>query len=59
MRYHGHGRLRQQVEVLRLQFLQQRSLPFADVLSAGCLEEAIREIKVSWNDRLFTALVTL
>src|SRR5262245_53993991 len=59
MRSHGHGRLRQQVELLRLQFLQQRSLPFADVLSAGCLEEAIREIKVSWNDRLFTPLVTL
>jgi IS4 transposase len=59
MRYHGHGRLRQQVELLRQQFLQQRSLPFADVFSAGCLEEAIQEIKLSWNDRIFTPLVTL
>jgi Transposase DDE domain len=59
MRHHSHGRLRQQVDFLRQQFLQQGSLPFAEVLSAECLEEAVREIKVPWKDRIFTPLVTL
>ena len=35
------------------------SLPFTDVLTAGCLAEASGEIKAAWKDRIFTPLVTL
>jgi hypothetical protein len=59
MRYHARGRFRHQVDLLRQQFLQQRSLPFAEVLSASGLEEAVRETKLTWNDRIFTPLITL
>ena len=59
MRGPSHGRLRQQVDALRQEFLQEGCLPFADVLSAGCLDEALREVKAAWNDRIFTPLVTL
>ena len=41
MRGPSHGRLRQQVDTLRRQFLQEGGLPFADVLSPGCLAEAL------------------
>jgi hypothetical protein len=51
---HSHGRLRQQVDSLRRQFLQQEGLPFADVLSAAGLEGALREVPSRWKDRIFT-----
>jgi hypothetical protein len=56
---HSHGRLRQQVDSLRRQFLQQEGLPFADVLSAAGLEGALREVPSRWKDRIFTPLITL
>jgi hypothetical protein len=59
MSNHPQGHLRRQIESLRQQFLQEGGLPFTDVLSAGGLEEALREIKAAWNDRIFTPLVTL
>jgi hypothetical protein len=59
MRHPSNGRLRHQVDTLRRQFLQEGGLPFSDILTAGCLEEALREIKTTWNDRIFTPLVTL
>ena len=59
MRAPSHGRLRHQVDTLRREFLQGGQLPFAEVLSSGCLTEAIAEIKRPWNDRIFTPLVTL
>jgi hypothetical protein len=55
----AHGRLRQQVDTLRREFLQGGELPFADVLSSGCLAEALAEIQRPWKDRIFTPLVTL
>src|ERR1700726_4781897 len=54
-----HGRLRQQVDTLRREFLQEGELPFADVFSSGCLTEALAEIQRPWKDRIFTPLVTL
>src|SRR4051812_7105124 len=59
MRLPSNGHLRHQVETLRRQFLQEGGLPFADVLTADCLHEALREIKASWNERIYTPLVTL
>ena len=59
MRLPSDGRLRHQVDALRRQFLQEGGLPFADVLTADCLHEALREIKATWKDRIYTPLVTL
>src|SRR4051794_2058183 len=59
MRDHAHGRLRRQVDSLRHQFLQEGGPPFADVLSSGGLEEALREVKAAWDDRVYTPLATL
>src|SRR3954468_5880321 len=56
---YAQGRLRHQIDLLRRQFLQAGGLPFADVLSAGGLEEALREVKAAWNDRIYTPLATL
>ena len=59
MRGPSHGRLRQQVNTLRQEFLQGGTLPFAETLSSASLTEAMAEIKAPWNDRIFTPLVTL
>jgi hypothetical protein len=59
MRLLSNGRLRHQVETLRRQFLQEGGLPFADVLTTEGFEEALREIKATWKDRIYTPLVTL
>src|SRR3954469_13005282 len=55
----SHGRLRQQVDTFRREFLQEGELPFADVLSSGCLAEALTEIQRPWKDRIFNPLMTL
>jgi hypothetical protein len=56
---YSQGCLRRQIDFLRQQFLQQGSLPFTEVLSEGGLVDAVREIGATWNDRIFTPLVTL
>ena len=56
---YAQGRLRHQIDLLRHQFVQEGGLPFADVLSAGGLGEALREIEATWNDRIYSPLVTL
>ena len=52
-------RLQRQVEILRQEFLQDGELPFTDVLTEEGLKEALREIKATWLDRIFSPLVTL
>jgi hypothetical protein len=59
MRHPARHRLQRQVESLRHEFLQDGQLPLTDVLTEECLEEAVREIKAPWNDRIFTPRVTL
>jgi hypothetical protein len=59
MRLSSKGCLRRQVDLLRQQFLQEGRLPFTEVLSSQCISQALEEIKASWNDRIFTPLVTL
>jgi hypothetical protein len=59
MRLSSKGRLRRQVDLLRQQFLQEGRLPFTEVLSSQCISQALEEIKASWNDQIFTPLVTL
>lgn len=56
----NHGRLRQQVGVLQQQFLQGgRDLPFADVLTADIVSQALIAAKVVWKERVYSPLVTL
>ena len=55
----SHGRFRRQVDSLLHQFLQEGPLPFADVLTAESLSEAMKQITAPWNDCIYTPLVTL
>ena len=59
MRHSQQGRFRQQVNILRRQFLQEGKLPFTEVLSANGISQALEAVKVCWNDRIFSPLVTL
>lgn len=59
MRDSSQGRLRQQVNFLRRQFLQDGDLPFANILSSDVLAPALQEIEACWKDRIYTPLVTL
>jgi hypothetical protein len=55
----SQGRLRQQVNFLRRQFLQEGELPFTDVLSEKTIAPALDTIDVCWKDRIYCPLVTL
>lgn len=59
MRYSNKATCRRQLDFLRRQFLQDGELPFTDVLSRECIEEALSTIGACWNDRNYTPLVTL
>ena len=59
MRHPTRHRLQRQVKSLRHEFLQDGQLPLTDVLTEEGLEEALKEIKAPWKDRIFTPLVTL
>ena len=59
MRQPRHGRLNRQLDSLRQQFLQEGRFRFTDVLSSETASEAMEQIEVPWNDRIFTPLVTL
>jgi hypothetical protein len=58
MRHSNRGALREQVNFLRRQFLQDGDLPFTDVLTEGVIERALATL-TSWLDRIFSPLVTL
>jgi Transposase DDE domain len=59
MSFSNHGRFRQQVRLLRQQFLQDGELPFTDVLSEGTVTQAMKALSVVWLDRVYSPLVTL
>jgi hypothetical protein len=48
-----------QVAAVRQHFTRAPGLPFADLLDAEQLEQALRQEKVSFRERLFSPLVTL
>lgn len=52
-------RLRQQVQFLRRQFLQDGDLPLTNVLSSELVFQALTSAEVVWKDRIYTPLVTL
>jgi hypothetical protein len=58
MRHSSQERLRQQVQFLRRQFLQDGDLPFTDVLTEEAIAQALAAV-TGWLDRIFSPLVTL
>ena len=59
MRYVEHGRFRQQVRFLQCQFLQHSEMPFANVLSAETVSQALEAVGCCVLDRIYTPMVTL
>ena len=59
MRFSNRAGLRQQVQFLQRQFLQDGNLPFTDVLSAQVVSQALIASEVVWKERIYTPLVTL
>jgi hypothetical protein len=59
MRNSNHGWFSQQVSFLRRQFLQDRDLPFSNILSEEIVADAVEAIDVYWMDRIYSPLVTL
>ena len=59
MHFSNPVRLRQQVQFLRRQFLQEGDLPFTNVLSTEKVSQALMAAEVVWKDRIYTPLVTL
>ncbi len=58
MRYSHRGAFRDQVNVLRRQFLQDGGLPFTDVLTEAVIADALAAVG-RWLDRVFSPVVTL
>jgi hypothetical protein len=48
-----------QIETLRTQLAQADGLPFADVLTADRIEQALREEQATWREVIFTPVLTL
>jgi len=44
---------------LRRQFLQDGDMPFSNILSGEVVERVLTALKLVWNDRIFSPLVTL
>jgi hypothetical protein len=59
MPHSTHSRRARQIETLRIQFAQADGLPFADVLSADRIEDALREEEATWREEVYTPLLTL
>src|SRR6516225_6667359 len=58
MCHSSQQRLRQQVQFLRRQFLQDGDLPFTNVLTEEVIARALAAV-TGWLDRIFSPLVTL
>jgi len=58
MRYSQGGAFRDQVTVLRRQFLQDGGLPFTDILTEEVIADALAAVG-RWLDRVFSPVVTL
>jgi Transposase DDE domain len=48
-----------QIETLRTQFAQAEGLPFADLLTAERLTQALREEEATWREAIWTPVLTL
>jgi hypothetical protein len=59
MRFTNQGRFQQQLQFLRQQFLQDRDVPFSNVLSETIVVNALTAVGAFWKERIYTPLVTL
>src|SRR4051812_43317701 len=59
MAHPTRSRTRRQIQDLRARFAQRDGLPFADVLPAERVEQAIRDEGAAWREVVFTPVVTL
>lgn len=59
MRNLRRGCIRQQLQFLQRQYLQGGELPLSKMLSEDLMSRALAAIDGSWNDRIYTPLVTL
>ena len=59
MRNLKRGCIRQQLQFLQWQYLQGGDLPLSKMLSEDLMSRALAAIDGSWNDRIYTPLVTL
>jgi hypothetical protein len=59
MPYSTSGRQARQIETLRTQFAQADGLPFADLLPADRLEQALREERAAWREAVWAPVLTL
>lgn len=59
MRYSSEGSFQAQFQFLRRQFLQDGDLPFTDILCRETLKEALDKIEETWNESIYTPLLTL
>ena len=57
MRFSNRVGLRQQVQFLQRQFLQDGDLPFTDVLSTEVVSQALTTAEVEWKDRIYAPLM--
>lgn len=57
--YSKRSRHFRQINRIRNQFAQANDLPFANLLPATRLEQALREENVAWSERVWTPLLTL
>ena len=48
-----------QIDRINNQFVQSEELPFANLLPAARVEQALRDEKAVWSERLWTPLLTL
>ena len=59
MRHFNQGRFREQARFLRRQFLQEKDIPFGNVLSEKLVTQALTAAGTCWKDRIYSPLVTL
>ena len=59
MRFSNRGRLREQVRILKHQFVQDGALPFSDILTDDFVRQAMAVVVGCWKDRIYTPVMTL
>src|SRR5947209_6581135 len=59
MTHSTRRRRTRQIETLRTQFAQSEGLPFADLLTAPRLEQALRDEGARWREAIWTPVLTL
>lgn len=59
MRNLRRGCVRRQLQFLQRQYLQDGEMPLSNMLSESLISGALKAIEGSWNERIYTPLVTL